>query len=195
MIAAILLCGRPEFERCALAQVRAQKEKHLEIVVRGISGVSRARNVGLAKARKLGADAVAFFDDDDLYSAHYLSSVVNGLREAQIVGRPEHYLFDASKGSYYLMGPGCPPDEVFAAPGGTLGFRLDGALGFYEKLAWCEDFDWCLRMRDRGATFRTLPPSHYMKRQFQSGHTYPMSVEALTVGAKKLKGEPDWRSA
>lgn len=194
MIAAVALLSKLEFESSIVEQIRAQTEPHLEIFVRNVEGVSRARNQGLAMARSVGVEMVSFFDDDDRYAPGYLYEARAGLERAHLTGKPEHYVEDVVRGEFYLFE--AFDSDVMTAGGGTLSFRLDDEVPeFDENREFLEDFDWVLRMKELGRPMFSLSRNLYMKRQFGRGHTYPQSTSELVRGRQKLSCEPDWMRA
>jgi len=196
MIAAIVLISKPEFRVSILEQMAAQTLEHELVLIEGIQGVSRARNLGFQVAKERGADTFAFIDCDDRYAPWYLAQCEEALKEHVAVGKPAHYVHDTVKDEYWVVGEtqfNLPaPFQRVTAPGGTLAGRLTDALPFYEELKHMEDLDWCFAMGDKGKGIFALPPEGYLKQQFASGHTFDRPFEETARGSRRLDSPPAW---
>lgn len=178
--AVITTHGRPECVRDALASLRAETHRDVEIVIvddggeldvsalgggvrviRGVDlGVARARNLGLAAAR---GEFIIFLDDDDVALPHRIASLLRAARRHQAslcFGRTRRRLDDsgellASVPTHAQLGPVAFEDLLTCAPHVNAVLArtetLRGIGGFDDAAHHFDDWSAWLRIGDGGA--------------------------------------------
>ena len=147
------------FDRAADRRVRVLRHDHRR-------GAAAARNTGVEGAR---ADLVAFLDSDDRWLDGMATAQLRVMASvaAPVVGVTTAYFLDQGAGHYERRSPqrngdllpgatrGCP-----LAPGTTLAIRRSAWLeigGLDETLERLEDWDFMLRLAQRGMTLAFYP--------------------------------------
>lgn len=150
------------------------------------AGPAAARNAGLATARSLGADWVAFCDHDDewpenkwlIQFGHALThpqlEVVGGWVQyhvAEGVDDPiDRYLDEDKHVSHVHLGAIIARSKVFETVG-----------GFDEGLRFSEDFDWWNRVREAGVAFEVLPTTTLRYHYHGGNSVHGKSASSLGV--------------
>ena len=149
---------RPEFTQAAIASVKAQTHRDLEIIViedaKG-RGPAWARNQGVAKAK---GEYIAFLDSDDLWEKRKIEKQVKFLRENPEFKvcytnekwiRAGKHLNQMKKHRKYhgRIFDKCLPLCIISASSILMERDVfEGLGGFDESLPVCEDYDLWLRM-------------------------------------------------
>jgi glycosyltransferase involved in cell wall biosynthesis len=134
------------------------------VQTRSAAGRSRARTAGLHKARELGCEWFAFWDDDDFYAPGFLEQCWRHRDKADVIGQCRYQLRDPT-GKRWLMcseaqsGPvvGDPIAVLTGAPVGglccpTLFGRVDRALDWTADVPYAEEQYWYSAMLAAGRT-------------------------------------------
>jgi hypothetical protein len=170
--------GRPHRVQEALASLRAETHRNIEIVVVDDGGVFesaslrvvRGSSLGVARARNLGLDAargeyVIFLDDDDVALPHRISSLVDaarryraslcfGMTRRRVDGTPE--MRECVPTHAAVAGPVGFCDLLACAPHVNAVLvrteTLRAVAGFDEGAHHFDDWSAWLRIADRNAT-------------------------------------------
>lgn len=198
----------PEAERClifvASGDATACALSWPDVLVSEPTTIADLRNIGVARARELGCDALAFWDDDDYYGPRYLEEVAAALEHAPIVGKASTFVrvvdWDKDRPSEpadrlrlcTLPGTEDVTREPCPVRGGTLAFRLDADVPAFRlpdpAQPWGEDTAFCSDAAERGLTMRLTSRWNYAYRRGESDHVWPRSAESHARLYQELGG-------
>ncbi len=161
---------------------------HSHVRIQSEHGRSHARTAGLHKARELGCEWYAFWDDDDVYEAGYLEFMWQHRELADVIGLCQFVLRDSvgRRRSVRCREPG----PVTLRPGGmlvdgicsaSLFGRTDRALDWTKHPPFSAELDWYTDMHEAGRTLYGLAdpnpkePLMYQRRfrDIRHGHALP----------------------
>jgi glycosyltransferase involved in cell wall biosynthesis len=155
-------------------------------------GPARARNLGWDAAR---GRAVAFLDDDDLYTADHLELLAGGLERAPVAvcfcryldGAPgRHRTLEGDVGDTVL-------DDLIPSPGMTA-VRRDVAVRFAPRWRAVEDVEWWLRLAQEHPV-TTVPRIGYLFRRSNAAHEYNGLDTRVAENIELLDEYADWFAA
>jgi hypothetical protein len=141
---------------------------------------SHARNTGITELRINGGGYWASFDDDDWYSADYLTEIVANADKADVIGKHQHFI--AVDDQYlFLFLENLQNRVAVSLTGGTLAAWSEDSLDFpIQKLA--EDIRWCMQMRRNGARLWNTSVYNYLYRRCTREHAHAsggMSIDRM----------------
>lgn len=184
-------------EETAPASLRALLNGRGQIVrLDSPSGVSRARNIGLAHATSVWT---AFLDDDDIWAATKIAKQVGAARRSGAVfaccglvtlveHQPLEVRLPIAEGQLL---PEILRRNMVPGPGSSLLARtetLRALRGFDERLAYLEDWDLCIRLAEIGrlaAVFEPLVAYRLHPDNTASRHSMEALEEELEYMAAK----------
>lgn len=176
-------------------------------VVQSEHGRSHARTAGLHKARELGCEWFAFWDDDDWYAPGFLGFMWQHRELADVIGLCS-FVEQDPRGKLWLIGANaaagpCLPEYPGALFGGvatpTLFGRVDRALDWDAHVPFAEELFWHRKMALAGRTLfglREPDPLYPLFRYVK--HADPGHGHALSDWRREIKecgGVPLSRSA
>jgi len=142
-------------------------------------------NAGVAAA---SGEVVAKVDDDDLYSAHYLSATIRALQtaEAEVTGQKTNFAYVTQLDATYLRDPGNENCFVGRLAGGTIATLRSVAqeIGF-AALDVGEDGDFIRRVERSGGRIWSGSAGNYLQiRNEPAGHAWTADHDRFLAGAK-----------
>jgi glycosyltransferase involved in cell wall biosynthesis len=164
-------------------------------VVQSERGCTYARTAGLHKARELGCEWFAFWDDDDYYSPGFIEFMWQHRELADVVGLCRHML-ETPAGyrfpvNYAASGPRLPEIDVGLLCGlapGTMFGRTDRALDWdAHEVKFKAEIFWCTDMHRAGRTLWGLEepnpkdPLYVLKRYADPSHGHAIPGDYLAV--------------
>jgi hypothetical protein len=135
--------------------------------------VGAARNAGLEIALMLGAEQIAFFDDDDHYLPGYLKTIEESSKPFRIVGSRPHHVID-DDGTFATTFPDEGAGPVEWLNGGTLSFEAEIAKRLrFPITPFGEDVIFCRLAKELGFEVWDIGPGHFVyERRSQGEHAW-----------------------
>lgn len=138
------------------------------------SGIAHAQNVGIEHARRQGAQAIVFFDQDSMPTRDFLSALLAPLRPG-VPGVVGPRCRDEKSGSelpatrlnrlglprpvYAASAAGPVPVDIIIASGSAATVETFDLAGTMDEAFFIDfvDTEWCLRCRSRGVAIIVVP--------------------------------------
>lgn len=195
----IMATNRPERVTGALAQIVAQREIELEILV-GLHGIAAPEQAPAgvlfrefpAEASlgevlnglvgEASGDYVAKMDDDDCYGPDYLRDQVNALRYsgAEVVGKQASYLYLADTDELVLRKPWREHLWTDLVLGATLTGRRETFVDHpFRELGRGEDTQFLRDVAAAGGRIYSADRFNYIQVRAAHGHTWDVEASAL----------------
>lgn len=134
---------------------------------------SKAKNAGIECVRRLGGGLVSIFDCDDYYGPGYLEESAQTWRAGWIVGKADHFAYDA-RGLFYVD-RGNTGKRSIPVIGGSQTFHSDDCPPFDESCKYGEDYSMCAAFQAMGGDVQATSGSFFCyMRDRKQGHSYPI---------------------
>jgi hypothetical protein len=161
----------------AVGASRAHELPADSVVISSEQSVSVAKNTGLAEIKRHGGGFTAVFDDDDWYSADYLSEAVGYACSYDFVGKNRHLVL--SDDEFWLCQQHLQNRPTRFLTGGTISCWAEDSPE-YPNVPYGEDMQYCEALNREGAVLWATSVYHYCYvRSSSREHTWKISTGNL----------------
>ena len=151
-----------------MAEESAYAAGSYQVLITSGGTLAEARNNGLAL---VDTEFVCFLDADDTLAPNYFNEVFSGPDPFDVAVPSAQYFSHENKTAptflrvlghnHSACSPACLSDGNYIVIGAPVRTSMAVDVKGFKDFAWCEDWDFWLRLRSRGAAFKNCPNAVY----------------------------------